>query len=78
MMRTQESSSFVFSFMVAVMYPEGELTLHLAPQYQTVQRGDKTVETKRKEEDAGKVVYMLPILWWLVAVMCPEQLKTVK
>jgi hypothetical protein len=49
--------------MVAVMYPEGELTLHLAPN--TVQRGEKTIETKRKEEDAGKFVYMLSVLWWL-------------
>jgi hypothetical protein len=51
--------------MVAVMYPEGELTLHLAPQYHTEKRGEKTVETKRKEEDAGKFVFMLSVLWWL-------------
>jgi hypothetical protein len=62
MKRTQERSSFVFSFMVAVMYPEGELTLHLAPQYHTEKRGEKTVETERNKENAGKVVFMLSVL----------------
>jgi len=58
-------------------YPAGwSRGTHTPPrhQYHTEKRG----ETKKNEENSGKVVYMLPILWWLVALMCPEQLKTVK
>jgi hypothetical protein len=50
---------------VVVRYPEGGTHNPPRPQYHTEQRGDKTVEIKSKKENAGKVVFMLPVLWWL-------------